>query len=177
MTDWAAWGTSVGTLVLAGATFAAIRSSNRSARIAERSLLAGLQPMLVVAHRDDPVEEVQFADGRVFKAGHGSVLFHLEGNVIYMAVPLRNAGPGIAYLQGYRLEAEPARQCAGRPTRPGPPPPWRDSPEPIRVRSAAARPVHRARRERFLAGSLARSRYPRLRRYAGGPPHSRPRNR
>ena len=41
MTDWASWGTAAGTLVLAGATFAAIRSSNRSARIAERSLLAG----------------------------------------------------------------------------------------------------------------------------------------
>jgi len=41
MTDWAAWGTSAGTLALAGATFAAIRSSNRSARIAERGLLPG----------------------------------------------------------------------------------------------------------------------------------------
>jgi hypothetical protein len=108
MTDWAAWGTSVGTLVLAGATFAAIRSSNRSARIAERSLLAGLQPLLVVARRDDPPEEVQFADGRIFKAGHGSALLHHEGDVIYMALPLRNAGAGIAYLYGYRLEAEPA---------------------------------------------------------------------
>jgi hypothetical protein len=98
MTDWAAWGTSVGTLVLAGATFAAIRSSNRSARIAERSLLAGLQPILVVARRDDPVEEVQFADGRTFKAGHGSALFHHDDHVIYVAVPLRNAGAGIAYL-------------------------------------------------------------------------------
>ncbi len=108
MTDWAAWGTSVGTLVLAGATFAAIRSSNRSARIAERSLLAGLQPLLVVARRDDPAEEVQFADGRIFKAGHGRVLFHQEANVVYMALPLRNAGTGIAYLYGYRLEAEAA---------------------------------------------------------------------
>ena len=114
MTDWAAWGTSVGTLVLAGATFAAIRSSNRSARIAERSLLAGLQPMLVVAHRDDPVEEVQFADGRVFKAGHGSVLFHHEGNVIYMAVPLRNAGAGSPISRGTGPEASPPPVC--RPT-------------------------------------------------------------
>jgi hypothetical protein len=44
MADWAAWGTSAGTLVLAGATFAAVRSSNRSARVAERALLAGLAP-------------------------------------------------------------------------------------------------------------------------------------
>jgi hypothetical protein len=108
MTDWAAWGTSVGTLVLAGATFAAIRSSNRSARIAERSLLAGLQPLLVMAHRDDPAEEVRFSDGRILKAGHGAVLFHPEGGIIYMALPLRNAGAGIAYILGYRLEAEAA---------------------------------------------------------------------
>jgi hypothetical protein len=44
--------------VLAGSIFAAIRSSNRSARIAERSFLAGLQPLLGVAGRDDPAEEV-----------------------------------------------------------------------------------------------------------------------
>jgi len=34
MSEWAAWGRAVGTLLLAGATFAAARSSNRSARIA-----------------------------------------------------------------------------------------------------------------------------------------------
>ena len=105
----------MGTLVLEGATFAAIRSSNRSARVAERSLLAGLQPILVVAGRDDPVEEVQFADGRTFKAGHGSALSHHDGHVIYMAVPLRNARAGVAYLYGYRLEAEPARNVQAEP--------------------------------------------------------------
>ena len=51
MTDLAEWGTTVGTLVLAGATFVSIRSSNRSARIAERALLAGQRPLLVVARR------------------------------------------------------------------------------------------------------------------------------
>src|ERR1700677_4014077 len=66
MTDWASWGTAAGTLVLAGATFAAIRSSNRSARIAERSLLAGLRPLIFVAHREDYALEIQCADGRVF---------------------------------------------------------------------------------------------------------------
>ena len=54
MTDWAAWGTSVGTLVLAGATFAAVRSSNRSARVAERTLLVGLRPLLVTSRAQDP---------------------------------------------------------------------------------------------------------------------------
>jgi len=44
VTDWAtiaSVGTAAGTLVLAGATYSAVRSSNRSARIAERSLTDG----------------------------------------------------------------------------------------------------------------------------------------
>ena len=87
--------------------------------------------MLVVAHRDDPVEEVQFSDGRVFKAGHGSVLFYHEGNVIYMAVPLRNAGPGVAYLQGYRPEAEPAPSVQADPLGPARHRRGEAAPEPI----------------------------------------------
>jgi hypothetical protein len=115
MTDWAAWGTSVGTLVLAGATFAAIRSSNRSARIAERSLLAGIQPVLVVARRDDPAEEILFADGRVFEAGPDKALFCFEPEVIYLGIALRNAGTGIACLRGYLLQAESADAVAADP--------------------------------------------------------------
>src|SRR5258707_13777318 len=82
MTDWAAWGTSVGTLVLAGATFAAVRSSNRSARIAERALLAGLRPALTTPRRNDQQVEVQFADGRVFDTGWGDALVRAEDGVI-----------------------------------------------------------------------------------------------
>jgi hypothetical protein len=154
MTDWAAWGTSVGTLVLAGATFAAIRSSNRSARIAERSLLAGLQPLLVVARRDDPPEEVQFADGRIFKAGRGSVLFHHEVDVIYMALPLRNAGAGIAYLYGYRIEAEPAEEVdAG--TLDAAPQTRRRCPGHLELHRPTARPVRRAWREQAWRSDVA----------------------
>jgi hypothetical protein len=108
MTDWAGWGTSIGTLVLAGATFASIRSSNRSARIAERSLLAGQRPLLVAARREDPAQEIQFADGRVLDNPSTQALFLHDDDVIYLAIPLRNAGAGIAHLQGYRLDPEPA---------------------------------------------------------------------
>jgi hypothetical protein len=118
VTDWAGWGTSVGTLVLAGATFIAIRSSNRAARIAERSLLTGLQPLLVAARREDPPEEVLFADGRVLEAGHGRALFCEEGQIIYLAIPLRNAGTGIAHLEGYRLDPEPAESVQADPLGP-----------------------------------------------------------
>jgi hypothetical protein len=108
MTDLAAWGTSVGTLVLAGATFAAVRSSNHSARVAERTLLAGLRPVLAPARRSDPDEQVQFADGRVFAIGDGHALVRRENGNIYLAMPLRNVGAGMAVLRGYQLEAESA---------------------------------------------------------------------
>jgi hypothetical protein len=61
-TDWAtisSLATGVGTLVLAVATFASVRSSNRSARIAEAALQEQRRPVL--AH--DPVRPVSFHRG------------------------------------------------------------------------------------------------------------------
>lgn len=48
--------TAGGTLVLAVATFASTRSANRASRVAERSLLANLRPVLVNAQIGDPSE-------------------------------------------------------------------------------------------------------------------------
>jgi hypothetical protein len=116
VTDWAAWGTSVGTLVLAGATFAAVRSSNRTARIAEQTLRIGLRPMLTPSRLEDPAEQVQFADGRVFEVGAGRALVREQDGVIYLAIPLRNVGAGIAVLRGYRIEAESGERVAEDPS-------------------------------------------------------------
>ena len=54
------------TLVLAFATFSSVRSANRAARAAERSLLAGLLPMLIPSRPDDPPQKVGFSDERWF---------------------------------------------------------------------------------------------------------------
>jgi hypothetical protein len=54
--------TAAGTLVLAVATFSATRSANRASRIAERSLLATLRPVLMNAQLGDPMQKVGFAD-------------------------------------------------------------------------------------------------------------------
>ena len=65
MVDWAtvaSFATAGGTLVLALATFSAIRSSNRSARIAEESLLTGMRPLLVPSLMDDPMHKVLWSD-------------------------------------------------------------------------------------------------------------------
>jgi hypothetical protein len=111
-------GTAVGTLVLAGATFVAVRASARSTRIAERALLAGQRPVLAPAGPDDPAESVQFADGRVFPVGGGQALAELDGGVVYLAIPLRNVGAGLAVLHGYHLQGEPAGTVAHDPRGP-----------------------------------------------------------
>jgi hypothetical protein len=65
-TDWASvasLATAAGTLVLAVATFAAVRSANRAARAAEQSMLVGLRPLLVPSRPQDDPQEVFFGDG------------------------------------------------------------------------------------------------------------------
>jgi hypothetical protein len=118
MTDWAAWGTAVGTLALAGTTFVAVRSSNRSARIAERALLVGLRPMLMPSRPEDSGEQVQFADGQVFEVTAGRAMVREENGVVYLAIALRNVGSGVAVLRGYHLEAESADQVSQDPLGP-----------------------------------------------------------
>lgn len=118
MSAWATLadiGTALGTLVLAGATFVAVRASARSTKIAERALLAGQRPVLAPAGPDDPADSVQFADGRVFPLGAGQNLVERTAGVIYLAIPLCNVGAGLALLRGYRLQAEPASQVAQDP--------------------------------------------------------------
>jgi hypothetical protein len=65
MTDWvtiSALATAGGTLVLAAATFASVRSSNRSARVAEEALLAAMRPLLMPSRLEDSPVKVGFAD-------------------------------------------------------------------------------------------------------------------
>jgi len=64
--DWvtiSSLATAAGTLALAGATFSAVRSSNRSARIAELALQEQRRPVLINGRLDDPVQKIMFADG------------------------------------------------------------------------------------------------------------------
>src|SRR4051794_11062865 len=65
--DWttaSAVATAGGTLVLAAASFASVRSANRAARAAERSLLAALRPVLMPSRLEDPPQKVHFVDGK-----------------------------------------------------------------------------------------------------------------
>jgi hypothetical protein len=104
-TDIASLATAAGTLVLAVATFSSVKSANRAARAAERSLLAAVRPVLIPSREEDPDIHVMFGDGhRVVVPGHGGVVEPANGDV-YMALGLRNAGSGLAVLHGWRAEA------------------------------------------------------------------------
>jgi hypothetical protein len=105
--DWvtiSSLATAGGTLVLAVATFSSVRSANRSARVAELSLLAGLRPVLIPSREDDPVERVRFGDNHIVHVpGHGGITEVAEGN-LYFSIALRNGGSGLAVLLGWRVE-------------------------------------------------------------------------
>lgn len=115
MTDWttiASLATAGGTLVLAAATFAAIRSSNRSARIseraaraAERSLLAGQRPLLVNSRLQDPRQKIQYPEGIWLTVDGGLAALEVTDDVVYLAVSIRNVGTGLAVVHGWYAQA------------------------------------------------------------------------
>ena len=97
--------TAAGTLVLALATFASVRSANRSARVAELALQEQRRPVLVQSRMDDPLQKIMFVDEHwVRVAGSGAVAEHRDGTV-YLAMSLRNVGAGIGVLQGWIARA------------------------------------------------------------------------
>ena len=107
MTDWAtisSLATAGGTLVLAIATFSATRSSNRSARTAERALLVGLRPVLMPSRPTDPGEKIGWVDRHWTKVEGGLASVEVVDDNIYLAMSLRNVGAGIAVLQGWDLQ-------------------------------------------------------------------------
>ncbi|HEX3511150.1 MAG TPA: hypothetical protein VHT27_08640 [Solirubrobacteraceae bacterium] len=107
-TDWTAISsvvTGAGTLVLAVATFAAVRSSNRAARIAEAALQEQRRPVLVPSRFEDPLQKIMFVDGHwVSAAGGHAAVEHLDG-IVYLGVSLRNVGSGIGVCQGWTARA------------------------------------------------------------------------
>lgn len=104
--DWstiASLATAAGTLILAVSTFVAVRSANRAARVAERSLLVGLRPVLATSRYQDPAEKVGFVDGHWVLARGGHGVAEVTESVIYLAIAVRNVGSGLAVLDGWTL--------------------------------------------------------------------------
>jgi hypothetical protein len=107
VSDWttvSSLATGVGTLVLAVATFASVRSANRAARAAERSLLAGLRPLLVPSRLQDADQKVYFLGGsHLVIPGGRAVIREEKSGELLLATSLRNAGSGLAVLYGWRF--------------------------------------------------------------------------
>jgi hypothetical protein len=106
-TDWAtisSLATAGGTLVLAVATFASVRSANRSARLAELALQEQRRPVLTQSRLDDPVQKIMFVEGNWVRASGGHGVAKHDGN-LYLAMSLRNVGAGIGVCQGWHVEA------------------------------------------------------------------------
>ena len=115
MADWvtiSSLATAGGTLVLAVATFASVRSANRAARVAELSLMANLRPLLVPSRLDDPVQKVPYADEHWDHLPGGSGMAEVTPDAVYLSLSLRNVASGIAILDGWRFHA-PLERGAG----------------------------------------------------------------
>jgi len=107
--DWvtiSSLATAGGTLVLAAATFAAVRSSNRAARVAEESLLQGLRPLLVPSRLDDPPQKVGYSEGKFVHVDGSGGAAEATGDTVYLAISVRNVGTGIAVLHGWYFYPE-----------------------------------------------------------------------
>jgi hypothetical protein len=106
--DWAtisSLATAGGTLVLAVATFASVRSANRAARISEAALQEQRRPVFAPSRFDDPGQKIMFVDRHWVKAEGGrAAAEHVDGTV-YLAVSLRNVGSGIGVCQGWYVRA------------------------------------------------------------------------
>jgi hypothetical protein len=123
MADWvviSSLATAGGTLALAGATYASVRSSNRSARIAELALQEQRRPVLMHSNDDDRTQAVSFGGGHRMSLAGGGATVEVEADGLYLAASLRNVGEGIAVLQGWRSDGA-ATDEAGREAR------WRES--------------------------------------------------
>ena len=127
--NWSNWATvaslatAFGTLILAIATFSAVKSANLTAKVAQQSLLVGLRPVLMVSRRDDPTQKVNFGDKKWVEfpgggaAGEVGVKDDPTGpdDPVYLAMGLRNVGNGIAVMHGCRFYPEWHRDATHAP--------------------------------------------------------------
>jgi hypothetical protein len=110
-TDWAtiaSFATAFGTLVLAIATFASIRSANRSARVAEAAFYVQLRPVLSTSRLQDPVQKIRWMDDHWFMLEGNRGAAEVVDENIYLAISLRNAGSGMAVAVGWAVNPDVA---------------------------------------------------------------------
>jgi hypothetical protein len=107
--DWvtiSALATALGTLVLAIATFASVRSANRAARTAERAMQQQLRPLLFPSRMSDETLKVGFADRHWVRVPGGRAVAEATPDVVYLAMSLRNVGSGLAVLDSWVIRPQ-----------------------------------------------------------------------
>jgi len=113
MWDWstaASLATALGTLVLALATFVAVRAANRAARVAEYSMQIGIRPLLTPSRLEDTVQKIMWGDEHWARlSGAGAVAETADDN-LYLAMSVRNAGSGVAVIHGWHLVLQDLHQ-------------------------------------------------------------------
>jgi hypothetical protein len=92
--------------VLAAATFASVRSSNRSARLAEYGMQVGMRPLLMPSRLEDPPQKIRWGDDHRAALGGSAAHVEMIDDNIYLAMSVRNAGSGIAVLNGWHIRME-----------------------------------------------------------------------
>ncbi|MCQ4080288.1 hypothetical protein NGB36_06670 [Streptomyces sp. RB6PN25] len=110
MADWAtisSLATAAGTLVLAGASFASIRSADRAALSAERAVQASLRPLLIASRIEAPKQKLIWSDGHCTHLAGSAGYVRIEDDHLYIAASIRNIGPGLAVIHGWRLADHP----------------------------------------------------------------------
>jgi hypothetical protein len=107
--------TGAGTLVLAVATFASVRSANRSARVAEDTMLAAMRPILMNTRHQDGAQKLSFQDDIWLVVPGGGAAVKATGDVIYLGISLRNVGTGMGILHGWRIRTGIERPPLVRP--------------------------------------------------------------
>jgi len=118
MADWAtisSLATAGGTLVLAVATFASVRSANRSARVAELALQEQRRPLLAGSRLNiDHEQKIMFGDQHWVRVDGGRGVAENVDEVIYLVMSLRNVGAGIGVCQGWGVRAGMQRVTVDR---------------------------------------------------------------
>ena len=118
--------TAAGTLILAIATFASVRSANYAARTAERAFQVGLRPLLFPSRLEDATQKIRWGDDHWVSLGGSRATMEAVDGALYLALSLRNVGSGNAVLQSWH--AEERTEFSG----PGTPPMIRPEPEEFR---------------------------------------------
>ena len=109
MADWvtiSSLATAGGTLVLAVATFAAVRRQPLGADRRAVALQEQRRPLLAESRLDDrPEQKIMFVDQHWVHVDGGHAVAESVDGVVYLVMSLRNVGAGIGVCQGWAVRA------------------------------------------------------------------------